>query len=385
MVSSFPVVGSSQIMIPVGVYVQGVVDRVVRPGRVKGRAQLDLHFTTMIFPNGQVIEVPGVLNSLPGSDGAKVKGNEGTVEQAGNKGRDVGNVLKGAAIGAEGGVIGGAATGNVAKGVGYGSLAGAAAGAIYTLFTRGNDIVIPSGTAVEMVLQRPLILQQSQLAGLDETHGPASDGSRQPAATNAEAEAANSVSVWKPGLQRMSSEAQEPGPVQLPGRSFWLWGRDMLFSLAVSFFIITFLYQPVRVEGTSMLPRLGDQDRLFINKFVYHFESVHRGDVVVFHYPRDPQKSYIKRVIAEPGDELRIDDGRTYINGRLLPEPYVPRKYHDSRSQDAMVIPSGEYFVMGDHRSISSDSRDFGPVPRDLIYGKAAFVYWPAEDMGIIH
>ena len=165
LVSSFPVVGSSQIMIPVGVYVQGVVDRVVRPGRVKGRAQIDLHFTTMIFPNGSVVEVPGVLNSLPGSDGPKVKDSEGTVEQAGNKGRDVGNVLKGAAIGAEGGVIGGAASGDVAKGVGYGSLAGAAAGTIYTLFTRGNDIVIPSGTSVEMVLQRPLVLQQSQLAG----------------------------------------------------------------------------------------------------------------------------------------------------------------------------------------------------------------------------
>jgi signal peptidase I len=174
-------------------------------------------------------------------------------------------------------------------------------------------------------------------------------------------------------------------PAELPGRSFWLWGRDMLFSLAVSFFIITFLYQPVRVEGTSMLPRLGDQDRLFINKFVYHFAEIHRGDVVVFHYPRDPQKSYIKRVIAVPGDELRIDDGRTYINGRLLWEPYVPRRFHDSRSQDAMVIQPDQYFVMGDHRSISSDSRDFGPVPRDLIYGKAAFVYWPAEDMGIIH
>jgi signal peptidase I len=172
---------------------------------------------------------------------------------------------------------------------------------------------------------------------------------------------------------------------ELPGRSFWLWGRDMLFSLAVSFFIITFLYQPVRVEGTSMLPRLGDQDRLFINKFVYHFAEIHRGDVVVFHYPRDPQKSYIKRVIAVPGDELRIDDGRTYINGRLLPEPYVPRRFHDSRSQDEMVIQADQYFVMGDHRSISSDSRDFGPVPRELIYGKAAFVYWPAEDMGIIH
>ena len=113
--------------------------------------------------------------------------------------------------------------------------------------------------------------------------------------------------------------------------------------------------------------------------------AIERGDVVVFHYPRDPEKSYIKRVIAEPGDELRIDDGRTYINGRLLPEPYVPRRFHDSRSQDVMVIQADQYFVMGDHRSISSDSRDFGPVPRDLIYGKAAFVYWPAEDMGIIH
>lgn len=173
LISSFPVVGNSRVMIPVGVYVQGIVDRVVRPGRVKGRAQLDLHFTTMIFPNGQVIEVPGVLNSLPGSDGPKVKGNEGTVEQAGNKGRDVGNVLKGAAIGAEGGVIGGAATGDVAKGVGYGSLAGAAAGTIYTLFTRGNDIVIPTGTAVEMVLQRPLVLEESQLAGNDQARGQA--------------------------------------------------------------------------------------------------------------------------------------------------------------------------------------------------------------------
>jgi len=173
LVSSFPVVGSSRIMIPVGVYVQGVVDHVVRPGRVKGRAQIDLHFTTMIFPNGSVVEVPGVLNSLPGSDGPKVKDSEGTVEQAGNKGRDVGNIAKGAAIGAGAGVFGGAASGDVAKGVGYGSLAGAAAGAIYTLFTRGNDIVIPSGTSVEMVLQRPLVLQQSQLAGSNEANGQA--------------------------------------------------------------------------------------------------------------------------------------------------------------------------------------------------------------------
>lgn len=171
MVSNFPVVGASRTMIPVGVYVQGVVDRVVRPGRVKGRAQLDLHFTTMIFPNGSVVEVPGVLNSLPGSDGPKVKGNEGTVEQAGSKGRDAVNILKGAGIGAEGGAIAGGATGNPIQSIAYGSLAGAAAGTIYTLFTRGNDILIPMGTSVEMVLQRPLILQQAQLVSSDESHG----------------------------------------------------------------------------------------------------------------------------------------------------------------------------------------------------------------------
>ena len=93
------------------------------------------------------------------------------------------------------------------------------------------------------------------------------------------------------------------------------WTRDLLISLAASVLIITCLYQPVRVEGTSMQPRLHDQDRLFINKFVYRFEKVSRGDVVVFHYPRDPEKSYIKRVIALPGDDVRINDGEVFVNG----------------------------------------------------------------------
>lgn len=131
-----------------------------------------------------------------------------------------------------------------------------------------------------------------------------------------------------------------------------------------------------------MEPRLDNNDRLFINKFVYHFEKIHRGDVVVFHYPRDPRKSYIKRVIALPGDNLRITDGTVYLNGAPLAEPYVPAKYRDIRSVADEVIPRGEFWVMGDHRSISSDSRDFGPVPRSDIYGKAAFVYWPASGMG---
>jgi signal peptidase I len=164
-----------------------------------------------------------------------------------------------------------------------------------------------------------------------------------------------------------------------------LWLRDILVSVAASFLIIMFLYQPVRVEGTSMQPELRDQDRLFINKFVYHFENISRGDVVVFHYPRDPSKSYIKRVIALPGDTLDIDEGRVYVDGKRIEEPYVPRRYRDLRSVPEMVIPPNEYFVMGDHRSISSDSRDFGPVERDLIYGKAAFVYWPADNMGVVH
>jgi len=170
-----------------------------------------------------------------------------------------------------------------------------------------------------------------------------------------------------------------------PSSHLRLWVRDVLISVAASFMIITFLYQPVRVEGTSMQPQLRDQDRLFINKFVYRFEKISRGDIVVFHYPRDPEKSYIKRVIALPGDTIRIDDGRVYVNGQRVEESYVPKRFRDVRSMAAMVVPPDQYFVMGDHRSISSDSRDFGPVTRKLIYGKAAFIYWPADNMGVIH
>jgi len=133
-----------------------------------------------------------------------------------------------------------------------------------------------------------------------------------------------------------------------------------------------------------MQPGLRDQDRLFIDKFFFRFESVNRGDVVVFHYPRDPEKSYIKRVIGLPGDTIRISQGRVFINGIPISEPYVPRRYEDTRSMGELTVPPGEYFVMGDHRSISSDSRDFGPVDRDLIYGKAEFIYWPADNIGVV-
>jgi signal peptidase I len=133
-----------------------------------------------------------------------------------------------------------------------------------------------------------------------------------------------------------------------------------------------------------MLPMLEDQDRLFINKLAYRVGDIHRGDVVVFLYPHDHEKSYIKRVIALPGDDLKIDHGQVYVNGARVEEQYVPKRFEDDRSQPEMTVPVHEYFVMGDHRSISSDSRDFGPVQRDLIYGKAAFVYWPMDQAGVV-
>jgi signal peptidase I len=182
-----------------------------------------------------------------------------------------------------------------------------------------------------------------------------------------------------------AASAVDPIAVQSTRKSAAsIWLRDLLISATVSVLIILFLYQPVRVEGTSMLPRLEDHDRLFINKFVYHFESIERGDVVVFHYPRDPEKSYIKRVIGLPGDKLWIDRGHVWLNGRPLDESYVPDAYRDLRSMAEVVVPEDSYFMMGDHRSISSDSREFGPVERDLIYGKAVFIYWPAKDLGTV-
>src|SRR5882757_4280519 len=162
------------------------------------------------------------------------------------------------------------------------------------------------------------------------------------------------------------------------------WLRDMLVSVLVSAFIIMFLYQPVRVEGTSMLPMLEDQDRLFVNKLAYRVGDIQRGDVVVFLYPHDHEKSYIKRVIALPGDRLRIDQGQVYVNGKPVVEKYVPARFEDSRSVPETVLPAHSYWMMGDHRSISSDSRDFGPVSRELIYGKAAFVYWPMDQAGVV-
>jgi signal peptidase I len=162
------------------------------------------------------------------------------------------------------------------------------------------------------------------------------------------------------------------------------WARDLLFSVLIAVILIVFIYQPVKVEGTSMMPALTDQERIFINKFTYKFGlgEVERGDMVVFFYPLDTSKSYIKRVIGVPGDTVEIDNGDVIVNGRRLVERYVPDEYRDHQSFTRRVVPINQYFVLGDHRSSSNDSRAWGFVDRRFIYGKAVFVYWPLDKMG---
>src|ERR1700723_299911 len=162
------------------------------------------------------------------------------------------------------------------------------------------------------------------------------------------------------------------------------WTRDLAVALGLALVIIIFLYQPVKVEGTSMAPLLTDQERIFINKFVYRFEPIERGDVVVFWYPLDRSKSFIKRVVGLPGETIELRRGHLFIGDKELAESYVPASFFDGSSYGPLQIPAGSYFVMGDHRDSSNDSRMFGAVAREFIYGKAVFAYWPVDHFGSI-
>jgi signal peptidase I len=165
------------------------------------------------------------------------------------------------------------------------------------------------------------------------------------------------------------------------------WLRDLTLSVFLALVVILFLYQPVKVEGNSMQPSLEDQERIVINKLVFRFGlgEVARGDMIVFWFPGDPSKSYIKRVVGLPGDHVEIRDGTVIVNGQALQEAYVPFQYRDRLSLAEIQIQDGQYFVLGDHRSSSNDSRHWGPVPRHAIYGKAVFVYWPLDRVGLLN
>jgi signal peptidase I len=149
--------------------------------------------------------------------------------------------------------------------------------------------------------------------------------------------------------------------------------------------------QPVKVEGTSMLPRLHDGERIFVNKLIYYDEyswapKLDRGDIVVFWFPDDPSKSYIKRVIGLPGDTVEVHEGIVRVNGRDIEEKYLdPRLNLSHRSLPRTHVRPNYYFVMGDNRDNSSDSRIWGLVPKKYIYGKALFRYWPLTSASVIH
>lgn len=162
--------------------------------------------------------------------------------------------------------------------------------------------------------------------------------------------------------------------------------RDLSLSVLIAILIVVFLFQPVKVEGTSMMPSIGDQQRIFVDKFFFQagISEIHRGDVVVFWFPRDQRISYIKRVIGIPGDTVAIRHGRVVLNGQVMDEPYVPESFRDEAEMPEVRLMHEEYFVMGDHRNSSNDSRSWGPVAREFIYGKAIFTYWPLAEMRVV-
>jgi signal peptidase I len=151
-----------------------------------------------------------------------------------------------------------------------------------------------------------------------------------------------------------------------------------LFSAAVyATLIVTFGFQIARVEGQSMAPTLADQDRLIVNKLAYRLGPPRRGDIVMLYYPRDPDKSFVKRVIAEEGDTVKIEDGRVFVNDVPMPDDYVLPEYRSHEDEPPRIIQPGYYFVMGDHRNNSSDSRTWGEVPKKYIVGRVQLRWWP--------
>ena len=195
----------------------------------------------------------------------------------------------------------------------------------------------------------------------------------------------------EPVLEPIRTDTLPPSEPSTRARSAAIttiaWLRDLMLSVLIAVLVILFLYRPVKVEGTSMMPSLYDQERLFINQYSYKFGlgGIKRGDTVVFWFPGDRMTSYIKRVIGVPGDTVAVQDGYVIINGKKLVENYVPPEYRDDSTLAPESIPPDQYFVLGDHRIASNDSRAWGLVPRSYIYGKAVFVFWPPDRIGSVH
>ncbi len=160
--------------------------------------------------------------------------------------------------------------------------------------------------------------------------------------------------------------------------------HDLAIAVVICALLITYVVQAFKVQGTSMVPELRNGERILVNKFIYNFRSISRGDVVVFWYTEDPDVSFIKRVVALPGDRVEIKRGKLLVNGELVDEPYVKPEHIDRRSFPPQEIRAGHYFVLGDNRRGSNDSRSWGLVPQRYIYGKAFLRIWPPGEFGTI-
>ncbi len=181
----------------------------------------------------------------------------------------------------------------------------------------------------------------------------------------------------------VATPADQVGPWKRVGLEI-LSGVQTLVSAAVyATLIVTFVVQVARVDGLSMAPTLEDHDRLIVNKLVYELGDPRPGDIVMLYYPLNPDKMFVKRVIAKEGDTVRIVDGRVYVNDIPLHDDYVPPEFRSHDDWGPQVIQQGYYFVMGDHRNNSSDSRHWGPVPKKYIVGKVKVRWWPLQDARI--
>jgi signal peptidase I len=185
-------------------------------------------------------------------------------------------------------------------------------------------------------------------------------------------------------LPQLALEA-EPAPRSRSWRGVWEFLHDLSVAVVFCFFLITFVVQAFRVQGTSMEPLLADGERIVVNKFIYRFRPIERGDVVVFWYPSDPSVSFIKRVVGLPGDIVEIRDGHLLVNGRWVPEGYLSEAFRDNDNRPPTEVRRGFYYVLGDHRRSSNDSRTWGEVPQRYIYGRAALRFWPPSRIGFIH
>ena len=252
-----------------------------------------------------------------------------------------------------------------------------------------NEPVVQSVPMVEAV--QPVEAREAYGVGIDRAEAPA------PALPLSAPPAAAALGLDTPteAMRLAAAPAVEPRPFQeatvqtdsrltSPGvriaqvkEELVAWVKTLLSAAVYAVLIVTFGFQVARVEGQSMAPTLEDQDRLIVNKLVYRIGEPRRGDIVMLYYPLNPDKSFVKRVIAEEGDTVRIVDGRVYVNDIPLKDDYVSNEYRSHDDWGPQVIPEGYYFVMGDHRNNSSDSRHWGMVPKRYIIGKVQLRWWP--------